>query len=308
MSTVLVSGASGFLGSAVSAVLRAEGHRVVPMIRRGAPSGDAVPWQPETGNIDREALARTAPDVVINFAGEPIAQRWTDDRKLKIRESRIRGTTALAKALAALERKPGVFVSGSAIGYYGAQRGDEALDESSTAGDDYLAQTARDWEAAAAPAAAAGIRLALVRTGLVLGVNGGVLQKMLLPFQMGVGGQLGDGKQWMSWISLEDYARAVQFVIANAAMSGAANFVAPEPVRNDEFTRTLGRVLNRPAVLPVPSFALDIFFGNMANETMLASQRVLPKKLAGAGFEFRHPQLENALRAELTRSTVPAGR
>lgn len=300
MSTVLVSGASGFLGSAVSAALRAEGHRVVPLTRRAA-TADAVHWQPEAGTIDRDALARVAPDVVINFAGEPIAQRWTDERKQKIRESRVRGTAGIAKALAAMERKPAVCISGSAIGYYGAQRGDDVLEESSSGGDDYLAQTARDWEGAAAAASAAGIRVVLVRTGLVLGKEGGVLQKMLLPFQMGVGGQLGDGKQWMSWISLSDYLRAVQFAIATASVSGPVNFVAPEPVRNSEFTRVLGHVLNRPALLPVPAFAIEVFFGVMAENTILASQRVLPKKLAGAGFEFRHPRLEDALRAELKR-------
>ena len=201
-----------------------------------------------------------------------------------------------------------VLVSGSAIGYYGAHRGDEPLDESSPAGDDFLAHTARDWEHATAPAAVAGIRVALLRTGLVLGAQGGVLQRMLLPFQIGVGGQLGDGRQWMSWIALEDYVRAMQFVVATPAMNGAANVVAPEAVRNDEFTRTLARVLDRPAVLPVPTFALGLVFGTMADNTILASQRVVPKKLAGAGFEFRHPRLEDALRAELRRSSGPAGR
>lgn len=307
MSTVLVSGASGFLGSAVSAALRADGHRVVPLTRRGG-MADAVHWQPEAGTIDRDALARVAPDVVINFAGEPIAQRWTDERKRRIRESRVRGTTGLAKALAAMERRPAVCVSGSAIGYYGAQRGDEVLDEASGGGDDYLAQTARDWEAAAAPASAAGIRVVLVRTGLVLGTDGGVLQKMLLPFQMGVGGQLGNGRQWMSWIALSDYVRGVQFAIATASVAGPVNLVGPDPVRNAEFTKTLGHVLNRPALLPVPAFAIEVFFGVMAENTILASQRVLPKKLAGAGFEFRHPRLEDALRAELRRSGGPAGR
>jgi len=301
MATVLLSGASGFLGSALAIAMEKTGHRVVRLTRMG-PSGPArILWQPGAGQIDHDALARTSPDIVVNFAGEPIGHRWTPERRRSIRDSRVRGTIALAEAIGALEKKPSVFLSGSAIGYYGANRGDDLLDETSAAGQDYLAQLALDWERSAEPAASAGVRVIVSRTGLVLGPAGGVLQRMLLPFQMGAGGRLGDGRQWMSWISLEDYVRAIEFAIATPSLHGPINLVAPEPVRNDEFTRVLGSVLGRPALLPVPRIALQMMFGEMADSTILASQRVAPKKLAGAGFEFRHPRLEAALRSELRR-------
>ena len=299
MHTVLLSGASGFIGSRLAHALRADGHRVVALTRRAGP--DAVFWDAEQGRIDTAALARALPDIVINLAGEPIAQRWTRDRKRRIRDSRVNGTRALATALAALPKRPKALVSGSAIGYYGAHRGDEMLEESSSSGADWLAEVARAWESATAPASDAGIRVAISRTGIVLGRDGGALERMLPPFQLGAGGRIGSGKQWMSWISLEDVARGIRFLAENAAMSGPVNLVAPEPARNEAFAQTLGAVLHRPAVVPVPEFALRLAFGRMADDTILASQRVLPKKLAGAGFEFRHPRLDEALRFELTR-------
>jgi uncharacterized protein (TIGR01777 family) len=213
----------------------------------------------------------------------------------------VNGTTALARAIGALPVKPRAFISGSAIGYYGAQRGDELLDESSSAGRDYLAETAAAWELATAPASDAGIRTALIRTGIVLGRHGGALQRMLPPFRLGAGGRIGSGKQWMSWISLEDMARGIRFLAENASLSGPVNLVAPQPVQNSEFAETLGAVLHRPALVPVPALALRLAFGRMADETILASQRVVPKKIAGAGFVFRHPRLDEALRFELMR-------
>jgi uncharacterized protein (TIGR01777 family) len=298
---VLLSGASGFLGSAIATWLQEQGYRTTRLVR-GSPSGEGrVAWDPESGQIDRDAVARCAPELVIHFAGEPIAQRWTADRRRRIRDSRVRGTKALADALASLTQRPAVLLSASAIGWYGAHRGDDVLDESSAGGDDFLAQTARDWERAAEPASAAGIRVVMVRTGLVLSKKGGVLAKMLPPFQMGVGGRLGDGRQWMSWIALEDYVAALAFAISTPSLSGPVNLVGPNPVRNDAFTSTLASVLNRLAVVPVPRAALMLLFGEMADNTILASQRVLPKKLTGAGFEFRRPQLDDALRAELRR-------
>lgn len=305
MSTILLSGASGFIGSHLAESLAADGHEVVRLARAQGPSAPAVArivsWDPEAGRVDREALARARVDAVVNLAGEPVAQRWTPRKRGQIRESRVRGTTALAEALAALPVKPGVLVSGSAIGYYGAQRGDAVLDEDSPAGTDFLAETARDWERATEPAAAAGIRVVTARTGLVVGKDGGVLERMLPPFRLGVGGRLGSGQQWMSWIALDDVVRALRFLVDTPSVRGPVNLVAPEPVRNAEFTKVLARVLGRPAVLPVPAFALELLFGTMADNTILASQRVTPKTLAGAGFTFRHPRLEEALRFELTR-------
>lgn len=305
MSTILLSGASGFIGSHLAKSLGADGHKVIRLARAQSGSAPAiagiVSWDPEAGRVDREALARARPDVVVNLAGEPIAQRWTPQRRRRIRDSRVLGTRALAEALAALAEKPIVFVSGSAIGYYGSHRGDELVDEAMPPGSDFLAQTARDWESATQPAAAAGIRVVTARTGLVVGNHGGVLERMLLPFRLGIGGRLGSGEQWMSWIALDDMVRALRYLVDTPTLRGPVNLVAPEPVRNVEFTKVLARVLDRPAVLPVPAFALKLLFGAMADNTILASQRVAPKELAGAGFAFRHPRLEEALRFELTR-------
>ena len=298
MATYLVSGASGFIGSRLAHALAGDGHRVI-RLTRGSGSGQDVPWNPEAGEIDRDALARARPDVVVNLAGEPIAQRWSGDRKRRIRDSRVNGTRALASALASLPAKPSTLVSGSAIGYYGAYRGDEALDEDSTPGTDYLAETARAWEDATVPAANAGIRVVTPRTGIVLGAGGGALAKLLTPFKLGVGGRIGSGRQWMSWISLTDMVSALRFAADSTALKGPVNYVAPEPVRNADFTSTLARVLHRPAVFPVPEIALHVAFGEMAKNTILASQLVIPKKLTGAGFQFRHPHLEDALRDEL---------
>jgi uncharacterized protein len=220
----------------------------------------------------------------------------------------VNGTTALAAALAGLAERPSVLVSGSAIGYYGAHRGDEPLDETSAPGSDFLATTAREWEGATAAASAAGIAVVTLRTGIVLGRAGGALARLLPPFRWGVGGRIGSGRQWMSWISLEDTVRAIRFAMEVTAIRGAVNVVAPEPVRNLEFTRTLARVLRRPALLPIPAAALQLALGAMATNTILADQRVVPKRLAGAGFEFRHPRLEDALRSELTRSDDRGGR
>lgn len=305
MSTVLISGASGFIGAQLARSLTTDGHRVVRLARRGSrplpAATDAVAWDPEGGSIDRDALIRARPDAVVNLAGEPIDQRWTQRRRQNIRDSRVNGTTALAQAIAVLPEHPKVLVSGSAMGYYGAHRGDEILDEESAPGSDFLARTALEWEQATSAASAAGIRVVLSRTGLVLGREGGALQRMLPPFRFGLGGRLGSGRQWMSWIALDDMVRALRFLIDAPAMRGPVNLVAPDPARNTDFTTTLARVLRRPAILPVPAVALALLFGAMADNTILASQRLIPKRLAGAGFEFRHPRLDDALRFELTR-------
>ena len=301
MPTVLLGGASGFLGSAIAGWLQEHGYRTVRLVRGEASGEGRVAWDPEAGHVDRDAIARCAPDLVINLAGAPIAQRWTDDRRRRIRDSRVRGTRALAEAIAGSLKRPAALINASAIGYYGAHCGDQWLDESSPSSDDFLARVASEWEQATEPASQAGIRVVTLRTGLVLSRHGGVLARLLPPFQMGVGGRLGDGRQWMSWIALEDYLGALAFTISKGTISGAVNMVAPEPVRNDEFTEILARVLARPAVLPVPRAGLMLLFGEMADNTILASQRVMPKKLAGAGFGFRRPRLEDALRAILRR-------
>jgi hypothetical protein len=304
VSTILISGASGFIGSHLTKVLAADGHRIVRLGRKRSRSPNAegpIIWDPEAGRIDRESLTRLQPDAVINLAGEPIAQRWTPHRRRRIRESRVRGTTALAEALAAMPTRPKVLVSGSAVGYYGAHRGDELLDEDSAPGTDFLAETARDWERATDAASKAGIRVIQMRTGLVLGNDGGMLARMLPPFRFGLGGRLGDGRQWMSWIAMDDVTRAIRFFLDTPALSGPVNLVAPEASRNRDFTKTLGRVLRRPSIFPVPAFALETLLGTMADHTILASQHAVPKRLTGAGFEFRHPRLEEALRFELRR-------
>ncbi len=285
--SILITGASGFLGSALARDLSAKGHSL-RRIGRGA--GTDVRWDPISGS--------PAGTAVIHLAGEPIAQRWTAARRQAIRESRVEGTRRLAEACAALPIRPEVFVSASAVGIYGS-RGDEILDETSAAGDDFLAEIGRAWEAATGPARDAGIRVVKIRTGLVLSPDGGALGKMLLPFKLGVGGRIGAGTQWMSWISREDWVRAVAFILERPGISGAVNLAGPEPVTNATFASTLGRILRRPAVMPVPAFAVRALFGEMAEGTILASQRVLPKVLERAGFQFAHPTLSTALRAEL---------
>jgi uncharacterized protein len=304
VATILLSGGSGFIGSQLNRELTSDGHRVVRLVRPESRSSSAIEtlaWNPANGMIDSAALARLRPDAVVNLAGAPIAQRWTAARKRSIRESRVNGTRLLAGAIADLPDRPSVLVSGSAIGYYGAHRGDEVLDEDSAPGSDFLADVAGEWERSTQAAQAAGVRVVTVRTGVVLGRNGGALARLLLPFQLGVGGRIGNGRQWMSWISRQDAVGAIRFALDTPSVQGATNLVAPEPVRNDEFARTLGRVLRRPSFFPVPAAALELLFGSMARNTILADQRVVPKRLAGAGFEFRHPRLESALRAELRR-------
>jgi len=299
VATFLISGASGFIGSRLGASLVSEGHRVVPLTHSGG-GGDAVSWDAEAGEIDAAALARVAPDVVVNLAGARIDQRWTASAKRRIHDSRVNGTTALARALARLPRKPAVLVNASAVGYYGAHRGDDLLDEDSAAGSDFLGATCVEWERATAAASDAGIRVAMMRSGVVVGEGGGFLARLMPVFKAGIGGRVGDGRHWLSWIAMDDMIRAIRFLI-ESDVRGALNVVSPEPVRNDEFTRALSRVLHRPALLPVPRVALELLYGTMADSTVLASQRAIPKRLAGAGFVFRHPRMEDALRFELRR-------
>lgn len=296
---VAVTGSTGFLGEAVVAGLVSRGHRVRRVVRGPAADGD-VRWDPLAGTVDLRALDGV--DGVVHLAGESIgSHRWTDEQKRRIRESRTRGTDVLARALAGLERRPAVLVSASAIGYYG-DRGDEQLTEESPPGDDFLARVCVAWEEATAPAAEAGVRVATVRTGIVLDPGGGALGRMLLPFKLGLGGRIGSGDQWMSWISLPDEVGAIVHAVEQDAVRGAVNLTAPAPVTNRELTSTLGRVLGRPTLLPTPLAPLRARYGGeLVSSLLLFSQRVAPTVLVGTGFGFRHPELEGALRAVLGR-------
>lgn len=297
--TIAVTGATGLIGKALVERLGARGHTIRRLVRSSPPTqpGD-VAWDPARGILDPTALAGVG--AVVHLAGEPIAHRWTPARKAAIRDSRVQGTTFLAGALAALDPPPSVLLSGSAVGYYGS-RGDALLDENSRAGTDFLAGVAEEWEAAAMPSARAGIRTVLLRTGVVLDAHGGALERLLTPFRMGVGGPIGSGRQWMSWIAMEDQLRAIEHALWTPELRGPVNVVAPNPVTNAEFASTLGRVLARPALLPIPAFALELLYGEMADATILAGQRVMPRALTASGFEFVYSTLEQALRHAVGR-------
>ncbi|HEU4564499.1 MAG TPA: TIGR01777 family oxidoreductase [Gemmatimonadaceae bacterium] len=294
---IVVTGATGFIGGALLPALEARGWSVARVVRSAASARDGdIVWDPAGGVVDAAQLDGV--DAVVHLAGEPIAQRWSAEAKRRIRESRVQGTRTLVRTIARLDRPPRVLVSASAIGVYG-DRGDELLDESSPPGRDFLAEVARAWESEAAGAASARTRVVSPRFGIVLAERGGALAKMLPAFRLGGGGRLGDGRQWMSWVSLDDLVASIVFALEHEELEGAVNVVAPNPVTNAEFTDTLGRVLGRPTLVHVPAFALRLMFGEMADATLLASQRVAPRRLEGAGFRFRHARLEEALRAAL---------
>jgi uncharacterized protein (TIGR01777 family) len=298
---VAITGATGTLGTALSEHLRAQGHAVTPISRRpqAAPSGGIV-WDPLRGQIDAAALE--GHDVVVNLAGARIAPAsWTRRYKQLIRDSRVLSTRLLSETLARLSRPPRVLLSQSAIGYYGARSAEEILDEDSSCGAGFLAGVVVEWEAATEPAQRAGIRTVLVRTGPVLARRGGFLAPLLPVFRMGLGGRLGSGRQTLSWVAVDDYVGAAMRIIDDNSLIGPVNVTAPTPVSNAEFTRSLARVLRRPAIFCVPAFALRVAFGSqMAEEVLLGGQRVLPRKLLGLGFGFRYAELEGALRAILT--------
>jgi uncharacterized protein (TIGR01777 family) len=254
-----------------------------------------VQWDPARGVLDARALEGL--DAIVHLAGAPISRRWTRKRKREILESRTRSTSLLARVIASLDNPPSVWLSGSAVGYYGS-RGDEVLTEESSGGTGFLADVVRAWERATEGVAEGGIRVTMLRTGVVLSPRGGMVAKLITPFRLGVGGRVGDGRQWLAWISLRDHVRAMQFLMASD-LSGPVNLVAPNPVTGAEFARTFAHVLRRPSLVPVPGAALRGVFGEMADETILASQRATPARLLRAGFEFRDPFLEGALRHEL---------
>jgi uncharacterized protein (TIGR01777 family) len=297
---VLVTGSRGFIGTALVPALSSAGHHVVRLVR-GRPTGsDELGWDPEAGTIDTAGLEGIGGTV--HLAGAGIGdKRWTDARKRLILESRTRGTSLLVRELAGLTHPASVLVSASAVGYYG-DRGDEVLDEQSPPGSDFVAGVCVQWETATAPAADGGVRVATTRSGIVLGREGGVLPRMLLPFRLGLGGRIASGRQHMSWISLEDEVGAILHVLTDDRLAGPVNLTGPEPVTNAEFTKTLGRVLHRPTAIPTPLLPLRARYGSeLVRHLLVEGQRVLPKRLEETGYQFAHPTLEEALRAAVDR-------
>ena len=297
---VLVTGSRGLIGSALVPILQGAGHQVTPLVRGPSPPADAPSWDPDAGTVSMGALDGV--DAVVHLAGENIAGgRWTPARKALIERSRVAGTRLLCEALAHVPTPPTVLVAASAIGFYG-DRGQTVLDESAGPGKGFLPEVCLAWEAATEPARERGIRVVTLRTGIVLSPAGGALAKMLTPFQLGVGGVIGSGQQYMSWVALDDVLGIVVHSLTNKRVSGAVNAVAPNPVTNHMFTKTLGRVLRRPTFFPMPAFAARLAFGEMADALLLASARVRPARLLATGFDFAYPELESALRHVLGRT------
>jgi uncharacterized protein (TIGR01777 family) len=296
-SRILVSGVSGPIGAALLPSLKTRGYEVTRLVRGPVTGEGQIYWDPGK-TITPETVSGF--DAVIHLAGETIVGRWTKTKKMKIRDSRIVGTSRLAEALAQAKDKPDVFVCGSAIGYYG-NRGDEVLNENSEPGTGFLPDVCREWEAATHAAAGAGIRTVQMRTGVVLSPKGGALGKMLTPFKMGIGGRIGDGRQWMSWIDVQDMVGATHHILKSELLQGPVNMVAPKPVTNAEFTQTLAGVLSRPAIFPLPAFVVKLAFGEMGETVLLGSQRVEPSQLVMSGYPFRFSSLKASLENILKR-------
>jgi uncharacterized protein (TIGR01777 family) len=298
---ILVTGSHGLIGSALVPALVAQGHEVVRLVHGSPSSGSGeIGWDPAAGRLDAAALEGI--EAVLHLAGENIARgRWTAERKARIHDSRVAGTRLLSETLAGLKSPPKVFASASASGYYG-DRGDEELDETSPPGEGFLAEVCRAWEAATEPAAAAGVRVVPMRLGVVLAAHGGALAAMLPLFRFGLGGRLGSGRQYMSWITLDDAVGAIQHVLGCESLRGPVNLVASQPVTNHQFAKTLGRVLRRPTLLPTPAFVLRTVLGEMADALLLSSARVLPQRLIQSGYTFRDPDLAAALARVLGRT------
>lgn len=292
---ILMTGATGLIGNALRASFDEKGYDVL-IASRGEPKNDKyVKWSVEQGIEEKDLAKLEGIDAVVHLAGESISGlRWTDEKKKAIRDSRVNGTRTLLNSLTKLNTKPKVLIAASAVGYYG-DRADEELIETSGAGDTFLSDVAREWEAESRRAEDMGIRTVLLRSGIVLSKDGGALGTMLTPFKFGVGGVIGSGEQWMSWISLDDVVGVVNFALENENLRGAVNNVAPNPVRNDEFTKTLGTVLYRPTFLPLPQFAVNFVLGEMGDALLLDSTRAVPKRLKDAGYEFKYPVLKAAL-------------
>jgi uncharacterized protein len=300
---IIVSGASGLVGTALTKSLHAEGHTVLRLVRKRTPkevTSAEIRWDPLSAQVDVPALEGA--DAVVHLSGANVSKgRWTSARKGVLCSSRLDSTRILVDSLARLRRKPRVFISASAVGYYG-NRGDEILTESVGPGSDFLSHLARDWEAEAMRASQSGMRTVILRFGVILSSEGGALPEIIRPFKFGVGGRLGSGRQWMSWIALPDAVDIIESSMANAEWNGPLNAVAPEPVRNSEFAQIVGRVLRRPAILPVPAFMLRLALGEMADALLLSSQRAIPERLLQSGYAFKLPDLEAALRTMLRAS------
>lgn len=292
---ILITGSSGLIGSALIPLLEGEGHQILRLVRHKKVAGeDVAVWDPEAGKLETSSLEQT--DAVIHLAGENVgAAHWTKERKKRIRKSRIRGTQLLSESLSRLAVPPRVLVSASAVGFYGS-RGDEVLTEESPPGSDFLAELCKEWEVATEPARQKGIRVVNLRIGMVLSGKGGALTSMLPTFKMGAGGKIGDGRQFVSWIAVDDLACAIAHSVVHESLSGPVNAVSPNPVRNVELTRTLGKVLGRPTFLSMPQSIIRLIFGEMADALLLASQRVQPTRLLDTGFTFQFPEVEAALR------------
>lgn len=301
---ILLSGSSGLIGTYCRKYFESQGHEVFRLVRAQSNRVSEILFDIEQGYVDGAQLPQV--DAVVHLAGESVAQRWTTSARQRIRDSRVKGTALLASALAALPVRPAVIISASAIGYYG-DRGKEILTEASKQGSGFLPEVCAEWESALSPAQEAGLRTVSLRLGLVLSADGGALARMLLPFQLGIGGAIGSGQQYMSWICIDDVAGALQLAINNKQLTGPVNLVSPYPVTNADFTQALGRVLHRPCLFPLPGTALKLLFGSaMASEMLLSSTRVLPAKLQTAGYEFQYPHLEAALLHLLRKSPARA--
>ena len=292
---ILITGASGLIGTALQKSFEEKGYEMLLASRSEPKSERDIQWNADAGFADEDLLRLEGLDAVIHFAGESIsALRWTDEKKKAIRDSRVHGTRTMIEAFARLEKKPKVFISASAIGFYG-DRGDEEMTETNSVGDTFLSEVSKEWESESRRAEDMGIRTVLLRNGIVLSKDGGALATMMTPFKLGVGGVVGSGKQWMSWVSLDDAVGIVNYALENENLRGAVNVVSPNPVTNEEFTKTLGEVLYRPTFLPLPEFVVNLVFGEMGDALLIDSTRVVPKRLLDSGFKFRYPEIKSAL-------------
>jgi hypothetical protein len=296
---ILISGASGLVGTHLIPTLKAKGHEVFRLVRKTPQSADEIQWDAGKGFSESERVRLENFQSVVHLAGDNVAsENWSEEKKRKIRDSRVIGTKVLVDALKTLQSPPQILVSASATGFYG-DRKDEILNEDSAKGVGFLSEVCAAWEAESIKAEQFGARVVMPRIGIVLTKDGGALEKMLTPFKFGVGGRIGSGSQWMSWIALEDLIRIIHFALENESLHGAVNAVAPNPVTNEEFTRIFGKVLHRPTILPVPEFAVKLMFGEMGETLLLEGARVLPKRLTENGFEFEFANLEAAMKKAL---------